>query len=305
MAGLRGFSCGVSRGRGNRECWFIWGPGLAVSLASRRRLRQGCRGNKRAHLYSRKTSGVSCIRPSVSTAVRLLDMRIRKDSYYAVVTGDIVGSSQLSLGRRANLPRIILRGSNELRSRFPGLIPTDVEIFRGDSWQFVVSQPSRSLRASLFFRAFLRSQFKHRDIDTRIAIGIGNIWFIPKGQPAVGDGEAFRLSGLALDKMGRSRRMAFGAPANLARLDVETVNVLLQLIDVLAKGWTDRQAYAVCGKLLDWSQVKISTQWFRRSASQQAVAQHLDRAGWNAIHAALVLFERSAREYDRPASVKT
>jgi len=144
MAGLRGFSCGVSRGRGNRECWFIWGPGLAVSLASRRRLRQGCRGNKRAHLYSRKTSGVSCIRPSVSTAVRLLDMRIRKDSYYAVVTGDIVGSSQLSLGRRANLPRIILRGSNELRSRFPGLIPTDVEIFRGDSWQFVVSQPSQS-----------------------------------------------------------------------------------------------------------------------------------------------------------------
>ena len=220
-------------------------------------------------------------------------MRIRRNQAYAVVTGDVVGSTKMSSGQRALLRHVLRRASRQLQEHFKDSVPPGVDVFRGDSWQFVVSKPAKSLRAALFFRAFFMSQMKLRTVDTRLAIGIGPIDFLPPTAISSGDGEAFRRSGLALDKMPRTKRMAIDGPSSIGSLGLTTVNVLIRLIDTLARGWTDRQAYAVCGALLGWKQEKIASVWFKGTVSQQAVAQHLERAGWNAVGAALKHIEEN------------
>jgi hypothetical protein len=102
----------------------------------------------------------------------------------------------------------------------------------------------------------------------RLAIGIGPIDFLPQKAISSGDGEAYRRSRDAQD-------------------------VLVRLIDAIARDSTGRQANAVCGAILDWKQVKIASVWFKGAVTQQAVAQHLERAGWNAAAEALAHIEDS------------
>lgn len=52
---------------------------------------------------------------------------------YAVITGDIVGSSGLSLPDRRRLVGVIGESSRQLRKIFGRSIPLDVDVFRGDS----------------------------------------------------------------------------------------------------------------------------------------------------------------------------
>lgn len=220
-------------------------------------------------------------------------MKLRKGQSYAVVTGDVIGSRKLSLDQRAHLVRTLRRASRQLHEHLQDCVPFEVDFFRGDSWQFVVSKPERSVRAALFFRAYLISQMARRTADTRLAIGIGPIDFLPQKAISTGDGEAYRRSGIALDKMPRGTRMRIDGPRAIGSLDMSTADVLVRLIDAIARDWTDRQANAVCGALLHWKQVEIASVWFKGAVTQQAVAQHLERAGWNAVGAALTHIEES------------
>ncbi len=220
-------------------------------------------------------------------------MKLRKDQTYAVVTGDVVGSRKLSPDQRAHLVRILRRASGALHERFRDLVPFDVDFFRGDSWQFVVSKPERSVRAALFFRAYLKSQMARSPVDTRLAIGLGRIDFLPQKAISTGDGEAYRRSGTALDEMPRGTRMRIDGARAIGSLDMKTADVLIRLIDAIARDWTDRQANAVCGAILHWKQTKIASVSFKGAVTQQAVAQHLERAGWNAVEAALSHIEES------------
>lgn len=214
-------------------------------------------------------------------------MRIRRNQDFAVITGDIVGFSKLSRAQRSHLVPVLRRASRELQIHFRDSVPLGVDVFRGDSWQLVVSKPARAVRIALFIRAYCVSQMKVRSVDTRLAIGIGSIDYLPSRAASSGDGEAFRRSGQGLDKMARARRMSIDGPASIGSLGLRTVDVLLRLLDALARAWTQRQANAVCGALLGWKQERIASSWFKGTLSQQAVAQHLDRAGWNAVAAAL------------------
>ena len=73
----------------------------------------------------------------------------------------------------------------------------------------------------------------------------------------------------------------------------ETLDVVVQLVDGLASRWSDRQALAVSGALRGWKQAKIASTCWKQPISQQAVAQHLDRAAWTSIELALGFFERT------------
>ena len=217
-------------------------------------------------------------------------MSTRKKPLYAVVTGDVVGSSRLTTRQRRRLLAALQSGRGKLKKYFGDDLVGDVELFRGDSWQFVLSRPAPSARAALFYRASLRAEMALRSVDSRVAIGVGGISLLPKATIAAGDGEAFGLSGEALDSMPRTTRMRFRGPAVGEDLSA-SIDVSLQLIDALASRWTARQALAVSGALLGWTQERIARAWFREKVTQQAVAQHLGRAGWSAIQAALLRTE--------------
>ena len=127
-------------------------------------------------------------------------MEIDPQKLYAILTGDIIGSSQLQEGDRKKLHQVMTDGSFYVRKYFGDSIPLDVDVFRGDSWQMLVSDPVKSLRIGLYYRAFIRARMQFNKIDTRLSIALGRIDFIPGERVSSGDGEAYRRSGEALEK---------------------------------------------------------------------------------------------------------
>lgn len=220
------------------------------------------------------------------------------DALYAVVTGDIVGSSRLADAERARLHRVLTLGSKTLQNHYPGQIPYAIDIFRGDAWQLLLKDPSLALRAGLAYRVYIRVGMQSRRVDTRMGIGVGRVSYLPaEGGVSSADGEAFRLSGEALEGLGTGKRMAFLAGEALSEELSQAFDVIVQLIDVLAFDWTVRQAQAVAGALWGWTQERIGGSWPQGAISQQAVGQHLDRAGWEGVESALTFFEHTLKGY--------
>ena len=212
----------------------------------------------------------------------------------AVITGDIVHSSRLSPEDWEKLHAIMKESSRSLREFFKEVAPLDVDIFRGDSWQLLTLDPSKSLRISLFYRAIIRAKMGKPNIDTRMAIAVGGIDSIPETRVSEGHGEAYTLSGEALDRLTKSKaaKMCFVHENDELAL---TFDIIVRLIDAIATQWTDKQALAFSGALRGMKQEEIAEKLWEKRITQQAVAQHLSRAGWDAVEQGIVYFESRLR----------
>ncbi|MBA7541491.1 hypothetical protein ES705_33805 [subsurface metagenome] len=149
----------------------------------------------------------------------------------AVITGDITESTKLNIKQRESLLEA-LKNAFEHISYFSkeGIEHSEFQIYRGDSFQGIIYKPEYALKASVIIRASLKKslmikpfsiagkkKIKKEDLkyekedlrylsrfasDARIAIGIGNIDFLPQENfKGTGDGEAYRRSGPTLDKI--------------------------------------------------------------------------------------------------------
>lgn len=74
------------------------------------------------------------------------------------------------------------------------------------------------------------------------------------------------------------------------------LNIVIQLIDTISSKWSDKQALAVTGALQGWKQEKIAKTLWEKEVSQQAVAQHLSRAGWYSVERGGLFFEQFLEE---------
>jgi len=218
--------------------------------------------------------------------------------YQAVITGDIVRSRGLSSQKFKDVQEIIKRGGNELRLRFPQVTQLPIEVFRGDSWQLVISDPASALRISLYFRAYLRAEAGSSTVDTRLSIGVGTIDTAPENRVGEGRGEAFRLSGEWLDKKLPSRmRFAISHQSPEESWRERSIVALLYVLDVVVTRWTSAQSRAVCGALLEWKQERIAESWPGEPITQQAAGQHLARAGWDGVREAVTYYEELMRAW--------
>jgi hypothetical protein len=220
-------------------------------------------------------------------------VEIKLNRVYAVITGDIVASSRLSSKNREKLHQVMVESSGFLREAFKNMIPMDVDIFRGDSWQMLISKPEFALRLALFYRAMLRAKMGLHKLDTRMAIALGQVEFVPPNSVSEGFGEAYQHSGRALESMPKAKNMCFVFPGN--KLE-KTLDIIVQLIDTIASRWSDKQALAVTGAIRGWKQEKIAETCWKKKISQQAVAQHLNRAGWYTVEKAVRFFNLSLKE---------
>lgn len=215
-------------------------------------------------------------------------MKIDGDRIYAVITGDIVDSTSLAPQERKQLNEVMNAGSKALKKEFGENVPLAVDVFRGDGWQFLVTEPAQALRLGLFYRAYLKANMVPANVDTRLVISLGRIDFIPGVKVSQGSGEAFVNSGRTLENLKRTR-MGFVAPGVWFS---ESLDIVLQLVDAIASHWSDKRARAVQGALLGWSQLQIATLW-EPLITQQAVAEHLEAADWRAVSMAISYFERA------------
>ncbi len=199
------------------------------------------------------------------------------DKIYAVLTGDIVGSSKLERQDREKLLGVMHKASQEIRAFWSDAVPMDIDIFRGDSWQMLIEKPEHALEIAVYFRAYLKSTMQNRKLDSRIVIATGTVDFIGN-RVSESDGQAFRDSGKALEKMPRAVYFRYISDQNQASL----MDAAFRLLDAIIKGWTAKQALAVTGALQGLTQEKIAKLW-NPPISQPAVLKHLDSSGWFAI----------------------
>jgi len=214
--------------------------------------------------------------------------KIDENRLYAVITGDIVASSRLAKDRRTHHFEYMEMGFEALREAFGKDTLMAADVASGDRWQMLLREPHKALRVALFYRAFLRARMESHNFHSRVAIGIGSVIYVPRSSLTKGDGEAFHLSGRALDRM-RGHVPSDGTMRlEFPQLEkANELNVLLVLLEELASRWTDRQALAMTGALQGWTQERIAENWWSKKITQQAVAQHLARAGWYAIEEAI------------------
>lgn len=219
-------------------------------------------------------------------------MKVDPAKNYAVISGDFIGFSGLPAEIREASYHLVKQAGAELARMFPSAMPWDVDMFRGDGWQFLLNDPGVSLRAALFFRAYLRARAGGHPTDVRLAIGVGPIDYVPDNRVSAGDGTAFRLSGRLLDQMAgrKTGTMRFVMEDEKQTLPLDGITLLT---GALADNWTERQARAVAGALQGLSIIQITEQWPEK-ISRQAAGKHLARARWPEIQTGLKLFESAA-----------
>jgi hypothetical protein len=226
-------------------------------------------------------------------------MDVRKDQCYAALTGDVIKSSRLSADVRGRMHDAILNAGGELEKCFPGLVLGGINVFRGDSVQFLLGEPAKALRAALFFRASFKAATASSRIDMRIAIGIGTVDFMPGDYRGAADGEAYRLSGPALDDMPAKQTLRLALPSESTRSGLEAMKTTVALVGTLAERWTEKQALAIKGALLGCTQAEICKLW-ETPVSRQAIAKRLDAAGWFGVERAMACFEHFEFEKKQP-----
>jgi hypothetical protein len=127
----------------------------------------------------------------------------------AVLTGDLVRSTALSHNDLL-VARDALKGAAaEIRGWARGAVHGP-DFFRGDSWQLVLTDDVLLLRAAVYLRTALRAL--DPQADTRIAIGLGSVDALDIDSVSQSMGEAFTLSGRALDDMNRFEGFILAMP---------------------------------------------------------------------------------------------
>ncbi len=209
---------------------------------------------------------------------------------YAVITGDLVQSSQLENENRekmiAYLRDSLMFIENHLQLHDAIFLPFD--IFRGDSFQVVLSKPDRALLASVLLSQRL-SLFNEgsKDFAARLSIGIGTIEYIPdSGNIGEADGVAFRLSGKALDTMKqKGQNLLVTTSDPVLNLMFETQ---CAFFDLIAGRWTNIQKEIILEKLSGSTQEEIAS---RHCKSQSTISQSLKALGFDAVKKFLFNYE--------------
>jgi hypothetical protein len=206
---------------------------------------------------------------------------IRENSLCAVITGDLVRSSELEYRERESVISCLresFRSTEELLQLHDDIL-LPFAIFRGDSFQIVITRPERALLLSLLLSAGLSLSGGEKDISARISIGIGTIDYVPaSGNVGEADGVAFRLSGKMLDSMKQKGQVL------LITTPDPVINMMLEtqcaFFDLIAARWTAIQKELIMEKLSGLTQEEIAA---RHGKSQSTVSQGLKAAGFDAV----------------------
>ncbi|MDX1671550.1 MAG: hypothetical protein R3211_04360 [Balneolaceae bacterium] len=218
---------------------------------------------------------------------------MRDKSHVAVLTGDIVGYSRIEPAAHAQILDGLKHSFLLVKRLTADSQPVNAfEIYRGDSFQGVISDPSLSLEAALIIRTALKKivlSEESESLDARIAIGIGTVEYLPENVTE-GDGQAYRLSGPKLDKMKGNRRLSIVTPDEALNSELDTE---MALLDALMNKWTAIQSETVQDLVLGKTRKRIADDY---DISQAAVHYRVKGAGWFAVDTLLDRFRRICKK---------
>lgn len=226
-----------------------------------------------------------------------------------IITADIVASGKLPGKSREKLYSDLRKFVRTLKTE--GWLSV-FEMFRGDSLQCMVRNKEMALRVALMIRAWMKSYNSEGKAltvrrangkvtvkgyflgkqDIRLAIGIGRADFL-NNKLSQSDGEAFHLSGQALDGLkDTSRRMVIQTANEKFN---EMIEAVIPLLDAVLEKWTSNQAEIILYKLKDYKENQIALEI---GISQPAVNQRTKTSQWNAIEKLVDWFEKTIKDWE-------
>jgi hypothetical protein len=216
---------------------------------------------------------------------------VTRSKHYAVLTGDIIHSSRLTPTQLEAVRSSLIGSVDKVRRWKRGLVKGKPEFFRGDAWQLLLADPAMALRVGVFLRASLLARGL---ADSRVAIGLGEVEEISHERVSLSTGQAFVISGKALDRMTRYSNMTIEIPKTVGPFSA-WLPVAGHLCDSLIGQWTTRQAELVRAAVnpKEPGSEKIG-QSLKPAVSKQAVAKGLSGANWYVIKEAVHLFEETS-----------
>jgi len=211
---------------------------------------------------------------------------------YSVITADLVKSSEFK-----NKRKYVLKTLNEIFNQLKIKKKKNIhiwisDIFRGDSFQIVVSDAAYALRIALFLRSqLIQKSIVGMEFDARISIGIGSIEYLNHEKLLQSDGEAFRLSGRSIDEIPNFRRLVIKSSNEELNHVFEMISAL---IDAITMRWSAEQAEAISYWIFGETQTSLAK---IIGISQSAIQQRLQLAGHFAIEACLNHFNSIMNKY--------
>ena len=196
---------------------------------------------------------------------------------HAVITGDIVNSTLLEPA-----------AETKLRHHLGDILsPHQHEFFRGDSFQVYLTEPKVALKISLLCRTAaigLTPEQSQPVSDVRVSIGLGPVQ-APIETLATAKGEAFLLSGRALDELGKAEgRLIIVTQNKLANLGL---TVMSDYINSIYRHMTPKQAEVIFELLKGHSQQQVAEKLNR---SKSTINQHVTAGRWDELENILTKF---------------
>lgn len=202
-----------------------------------------------------------------------------------IIAGDIINSQSHDPEEYLSVLNIILEKFSK-----KGMF----QIYRGDSFQALITDPNKTLDACIELKAALK---RIETLDVRIAIGLGDVNMIDHNI-AVSSGNGLTRSGELLDSLKENRQNIMVKSGN----DLDAyMNVALKLALLYMDDWTENGAEAVYELLKNpkLTQVEIG----KILGVQQATAsRRLIRANWTETQELSGLFRTYYKDVSHAAS---
>lgn len=191
----------------------------------------------------------------------------------AIIAGDIVNSQQNNPGEYLSVLKEVLHQYAE-----EGMY----QIYRGDSFQALITSPGEALYASIKIKAALK---RIESLDVRIAIGLGDVKII-ENNIAVSTGTALTRSGKLLDSL-KEKGQNLMVLSNQS-LDIY-MNTALKLALLYMDDWTENSSETVY-ELLEHPKIKQDELGRKLGVQQATASRRIDRANWKETQELLELF---------------
>jgi hypothetical protein len=215
----------------------------------------------------------------------------------AVLTGDLVRSSDLSVADLARARSALEHAAQHIAGWKTKPVVGPVEFFRGDAWQLALGVPGLFLRASILVRARLRAEDAR--FDTRIGVGLGGYDELNLDRTSLSTGEAFTISGSALDGLAGGSGISVDVPDGV-RDRFGWVRPMAGLCSAIADQWTEKQALLVA-RMLESRDVQQTNVAAQLQVTRQSVSKQLLAADFGALNEAVDYVESVdwSREFSR------
>ncbi len=190
-----------------------------------------------------------------------------------VITGDIINS-------RKTEAKIWLVKLKEILGEFCKE-ESDWEIYRGDSFQLVVSE-EEGLLAALIIKAAMKSI----KMDARISLGLGEISY-KTSKVTESNGSAFINSGKRFELL---KKETLGIQTENERFN-HTFSVILNLLDIIIASWQPNTSEVVYTALKNPELNQSELAEILNKKSQGTISSALKRAGFDEIRKVLELYK--------------